>query len=100
MSESFKPYAIQIMHLLMSLLRIENEENGVLCMKIITILHRSFKTALDDQVQPFLDLVVEMYKNMPGVVKETFDTHGSQASTSLANVSTVSSFLFLRKEKS
>ncbi|KAK9468307.1 hypothetical protein V1512DRAFT_100627 [Lipomyces arxii] len=77
MNDHFRPYAIQIMQLLLQLLRTENEENGVLCMKIITALHRAYKAALADQIQPFLDLVIEMYKNMPIVVRDTFELHNS-----------------------
>lgn len=57
----------------MGLLQTENEDNGVLCMKILTSLHRAYKTHLYDQVQPFLDLVIEMYKNIPQVVKDLFN---------------------------
>lgn len=41
-------------------------------MKLITTFHRSFKDQLGDQVQPFMDFVIELYKNIPQVVKETF----------------------------
>ncbi|KAK9238263.1 hypothetical protein V1525DRAFT_117414 [Lipomyces kononenkoae] len=94
MNEPFRQYAVQVMQLLMSLLRIENEENGVLCMKIITGLHRTYKATLGDHVQPFLDLVVEVYKNMPAVVKETFEPHSSSMSQTLTNVSTPGNLSF------
>ncbi|KAK9475364.1 uncharacterized protein V1510DRAFT_427714 [Dipodascopsis tothii] len=93
MNEHYKPYAVQVLLLLMGLLRIENEENGVLCMKIVTGLHRQYKNALDEHVRPFLDLVVEMYKNMPQVVRETFDAHSS-AVPSMLNVSTPGNLSF------
>ncbi|KAK9457474.1 hypothetical protein V1511DRAFT_170812 [Dipodascopsis uninucleata] len=82
MNEHFRQYAPQVMRLLMSLLRTGNEESGVLCMKTITGLHRSYKNSLDDQVQPFLDLVVEIYRNMGIVVKETFENHPSTSTPS------------------
>lgn len=56
----------------MKLLHVDNEENGVLSMKIITNLHRAFKDQLEDQVKPFIEFVTELYKNIPQVVKETF----------------------------
>ncbi|KAK9459333.1 uncharacterized protein V1516DRAFT_508906 [Lipomyces oligophaga] len=89
-NEAFRPFAMRVMQLLMSLLRTENEENGVLCMKIITVLHRTYKSALDEQVQPFLNLVVEMYKNMSVVVKDTFDNHGSSTTPATAPLTAVS----------
>ncbi|KAK9451927.1 uncharacterized protein V1518DRAFT_41913 [Limtongia smithiae] len=92
MNETFRPYAAQVLRLIMSLLQVENEENGVLCMKIITILHRSYKSELSDQVQQFLDVVIQIYQNMPEVVRETFDLHGTPAASSVGasslNVST------------
>ncbi|KAK9477125.1 hypothetical protein V1514DRAFT_353659 [Lipomyces japonicus] len=94
MNEHLRSYAIQLMQLLMTLLRTENEENGVLCMKIITGLHRSYKTVLSAQVQPFLDLVIEMYKNMPVVVKETFDLHSTSVPQQNLSVGTPGNHTF------
>lgn len=64
----------------MKLLRTDNEENGVLCMKILTSFHRAYKTHIQDQVEPFLDLVIEIYKNIPQVVRETFAINAGQSS--------------------
>ncbi|KAI7852465.1 hypothetical protein BDC45DRAFT_550494 [Circinella umbellata] len=58
----------------MHLLRVENEENAVVCVKIIIDLHRSFRHVLEDQVQPFLDIVQEIYQNMEQTVKDAFDS--------------------------
>lgn len=80
-TETLKPHSETILKLLMNLLRNENEENGVACMKILTSLHRAYKTHLFDQVQPFLDLVMDIYKNIPKVVKDLFDTPATNANT-------------------
>lgn len=58
----------------MNLVRIENEENAVLCMKIIMDFHRNYQKTLAEQVQPFLNLIQEMFSKMPQAVKDTFDT--------------------------
>lgn len=84
-NETLKPHAVKILTTIMQLLQQENEDNGVLCMKILTSLHRAYKTHLYDQVQPFLDLVIEIYKNIPQVVKDLFtapagNTPGQQTS--------------------
>lgn len=71
-NDALKEYAPSILKELMTLLRTENEDNGVLCMKILTSFHRSYKTHIQDQVEPFLNLVIEIYKNIPQVVRETF----------------------------
>lgn len=85
-NEVLKPYAIDILKTVMSLLKVENEENGVICMKILTGLHRSYKAMLFEQVQPFLDLVVEIYKNIPQVVNDLFNqTNTSTNATPVTN---------------
>ena len=58
----------------MELVRIENEDNAVLCMKTIMDLERNQVSATASKVQPFLDLIQEMFQLMEKVVKDTFDT--------------------------
>ncbi|ODV96782.1 hypothetical protein PACTADRAFT_39977 [Pachysolen tannophilus NRRL Y-2460] len=79
MNDIFKPYANDILESLMKLLKTENEENGVLCMKIITSLHKSYKQDLGEKVGPFVDIIVEIYTNMPQVVEETFNNPNAQS---------------------
>ncbi|KAI9495464.1 hypothetical protein BDB00DRAFT_870320 [Zychaea mexicana] len=72
-TEPLKEHATELCKTLMHLLRVENEENAVVCVKIIIDLHRSFRHVLEDQVQPFLDIVQEIYQNMEQTVKDAFD---------------------------
>ncbi|KAK6354722.1 hypothetical protein TWF696_003861 [Orbilia brochopaga] len=67
-------HAVELMKVMMALVRIENEENAVLCMKIIMDFQRNYQKTLSDQVQPYLDLIQEMFAKMPQAVKDTFDT--------------------------
>ena len=76
---------------LMDLARVENEDNAVLCMKTIMDLERHQIVATATKVQPFLDLIQEMFKGMEHVVKETFDTSqpsGASGLPSTPNAST------------
>lgn len=73
-ADALKPYAAGIVDLLMNLVRIENEDNAVLCMKTIMDLERHQPEATASKVQPFLDLIQEMFETMEQVVEETFDT--------------------------
>ena len=57
----------------MELVRIENEENAILCMKTIMDFQRHQVRVLADRVQPFLNLIQEMFRKVEGAVKETFD---------------------------
>ncbi|CAN6608795.1 transcription-associated protein 1 [Trichomonascus vanleenenianus] len=91
-NETLKPRAPEILKLVMNLLRNENEDNGVLCMKILTSLHRAYKAFLFDQVQPFLDLVMDIYKNIPQVVKELFSASPQQQQQQQSGTPPVLSF--------
>lgn len=68
-------------------MRVENEDNAVVCVKIIIDLHRAFKHVLEDQVQTFLDVVQEIYQNMDQAVKDAFDNPGTPASAATVSVS-------------
>ncbi|KAG1145231.1 hypothetical protein G6F37_006937 [Rhizopus arrhizus] len=72
-TEALKEYVPELCRTLMKILRVENEDNAVVCVKIIIDLHRSFRHVLEDQVQPFLDIVQEIFQNMESTVKEAFD---------------------------
>ncbi|CAO3681372.1 unnamed protein product [Umbelopsis ramanniana] len=79
-TEPLKEYAPELCRTLLQLMRVENEDNAVVCVKIIIDLHRAFKHVLEDQVQPFLDVVQEIYQNMDQAVKDSFDNPGTPAS--------------------
>lgn len=68
-----EPYAGDMVDLLMELVRVENEENAVLCMKTIMDLARNQVKATANRVQQFLELIQEMFQTMEQVVRDTFD---------------------------
>lgn len=72
MNDTFQPYAEQILDALIKILVDENEDNGVLCMKIVTSLHKAYKNSLADKVQPFVDIINTIYDNMESTVDEVF----------------------------
>ncbi|KAI7863236.1 hypothetical protein BDF14DRAFT_1989138 [Spinellus fusiger] len=78
-TEPLKEFASDICKTLMYLMRVENEDNAVVCVKIIIDLHRSFKNVVEDQVQPFLEIVQEIFCNMEQTVKDCFDTPSTPA---------------------
>ena len=71
--EALEPYAADIVDLLMGLVKIENEDNAVLCMKTVMDFARHQTKATEKKVQPFLDLIQEMFETMEQAVKDTFD---------------------------
>lgn len=72
MTETFEPYSQGILLCLIKILPNENEDNGVLCMKIITSLHKAYKGSLADQVDPFLATIDTVYDNLKQTVKDVF----------------------------
>ncbi|KAI8907173.1 hypothetical protein EDD86DRAFT_232632 [Gorgonomyces haynaldii] len=71
-NDTLKNYASDMMKALLFVLQFDNEENAVVGLKIIVDLHKNYKLLLEDHVQPFLDLVKEMYQNMELTVQMVF----------------------------
>ncbi|EEH23239.2 hypothetical protein PABG_05450 [Paracoccidioides brasiliensis Pb03] len=69
-----EPYAGEMVDLLLELVRIENEDNAVLCMKTIMDLERRQAKATQTRVKPFLELIQELFEMMEQVVRDTFDS--------------------------
>jgi len=88
--EALQPWRTDVLDLLMDLVRIENEENAVLCMKTIMDFQRTYQKQLGDQVQPFLDLIMDMFRQMPKAVKDTFDNVATASGATPAMPSTPS----------
>ena len=84
-AEALKPYAAGIVDVLMGLVRTENEDNAVLCMKTIMDLERYQIEATASRIQPFLDLVQDMFENIEQVVQNTFDTPAQGAAPGTAS---------------
>lgn len=79
LNEIFQPYLKEILSNLMTFLPTENEDNGILCMKIITSLHKAYKLDLGDHVQEFIEIIIKVYTNMPEVVNQTFNVASSDS---------------------
>ena len=75
--EALRTHAETLMQVMLRTVREDNEENAAVAFKVIIDLHRSFKTVLQGQVQPFLELVQQLYMNMGRAVAEAFGGDGS-----------------------
>jgi transformation/transcription domain-associated protein len=69
---ALQPYAANLLKLSMFLLEVENEENAVICLRIIIDLHKSFRPMLENDVQPFLNIVQKIYSDLPATVATVF----------------------------
>ncbi|KAK3373790.1 hypothetical protein B0T24DRAFT_553397 [Lasiosphaeria ovina] len=71
--EPFEPYAEEVADLLMGLIRTDNEDNAVLCVKIVGDIMRHQHKVLGGKVQSYLSLIQELFEQLEGVVREQLD---------------------------
>lgn len=76
-TEPFEPYADEVVELLMLLVRTDNEDNAVLCVKIVSDIMRHQHKILGAKVQPFLTLIRELFEQVERVVREQLDSTSS-----------------------
>ncbi|KAK3308730.1 uncharacterized protein B0T15DRAFT_117158 [Chaetomium strumarium] len=76
-SEPFEPYAEEVVDLLMHLVRNDNEDNAVLCIKIISDIMRHQAKVMGNKVQIFLTLIQELFEHLDKVVREQLDSTSS-----------------------
>ncbi|KAK2117152.1 hypothetical protein P7K49_004038 [Saguinus oedipus] len=51
----------------------ENEENVLICLRIIIELHKQFRPPITQEIHHFLDFVKQIYKELPKVVNRYFE---------------------------
>lgn len=73
--DALRPYVPDLAREVLKILEAENEDNAVVCQRIIIELHKSFRQPpiLEDQVQPFFVLVQRMYQNLPHAMSVVVD---------------------------
>ena len=59
-NDVLRPLVPELMHLAVDVLAKDNEENALVCLRIIFDLHKTFRPTLEQQVQPFLDFVCKV----------------------------------------
>ncbi|KAG6609753.1 Phosphatidylinositol kinase (PIK-L3) [Phytophthora cinnamomi] len=69
-NEALRPYVAQLLQLLMEVLQKDNEDNALIALKTLFDLHRNYRPGLRNEVQPFLELVQLMYKNLQTTMKK------------------------------
>lgn len=77
-NETFQPHAIKVSDKLIEILKVDNEENGLQCMKIITALHKSYKSFMSSKVDEYMDFLKLIYENLSSLVDEQFGIYKSE----------------------
>lgn len=72
-SEVLRPFVQDLLKVAMQVLEQDNEENGLICIRIIFDLLRNFRPTLENEVQPFLGFVCKIYQNFRLTVSHFFE---------------------------
>lgn len=72
-SEVLRPFVQELLKVAMQVLTTDNEENGLICIRIIFDLLRNFRPTVETEVQPFLDFVCKIYHNFKLTVSHFFE---------------------------
>lgn len=81
-SEVLRPFVQDLLKVALHVLTVDNEENGLICIRIIFDLLRNFRPSLENEVQPFLDFVCKIYQNFRATVTYFFEDGGGGAAAS------------------
>ncbi|KAM7251269.1 hypothetical protein ACFE04_023152 [Oxalis oulophora] len=72
-SEVIRPFVEDLLKVAMQVLSTDNEDNGLICIRIIFDILRNFKPGVENEVQPFLDFVLKIYRDFGLTVSHFFD---------------------------
>ncbi|GIZ38419.1 hypothetical protein CKM354_000183600 [Cercospora kikuchii] len=75
-SQAMEPFAEKIVDQCLELVRTDNEDNAVLCLKIVMDICRyhTKSSAVVEKAQPFLDLILDIFDGMEQTIKDTFES--------------------------
>ncbi|GAM17862.1 hypothetical protein SAMD00019534_010370 [Acytostelium subglobosum LB1] len=71
-NDILKPQVQNLLQLSMYLIEVDNEENALVCLRIIMELHKNYRPTLEAEVQPFLNIVNKMYNDLPMTLEKAF----------------------------
>lgn len=72
-SEILRPYVNNILSLMLKLLQIDNEENVLVCLRIIIELHKQYRPPFNPEIQMFLSFVKQIYSDLPKHLPKIFE---------------------------
>lgn len=72
-TELLRPYVGTILSAMLKVLKTDNEENVIICLRIIIELHKQYRPAFTPEVQHFLAFVRQMYMDLPNHMSKIFE---------------------------
>ncbi len=72
-NEHLRPYVKQSLNLMFRLLERENEDNVLICLRIIIELHKQYRPQYSVEIQTFLQFVKGIYRDLPNQLNKIFE---------------------------
>ena len=72
-NDHLRPYLKQILAVMFKLLEFENEENVLVCLRVIIELHKSFRPNFGPEISNFLQFVKSIYRELPNHLNKIFE---------------------------
>ncbi|CRK92144.1 CLUMA_CG005737, isoform A [Clunio marinus] len=88
-SEMVRPYVNNILILTLSLIKEDNEENVLICLRIIIDLHKQYRPAFYPQIKEFLLYIKMIYCNLPNHMDKIFDPRFTRLDTNNVNINDI-----------
>ncbi|CAN0043606.1 unnamed protein product, partial [Choristocarpus tenellus] len=75
-TEVLKPYAHELLLLVMHVIDVDNEDNAITALRIVFDLHKNYRPQLEPEVPRFLQMVNNTYKGLKQSVAQIFGPEG------------------------
>nr|CAD7427559.1 unnamed protein product [Timema monikensis] len=85
-NDHLRPYVKHILTLMLKLLETDNEENALVCLRIINELHRHFRPTFNPEIQHFLNFVKTIYRELPNHLSNIFEPRPNYRVTDLSDI--------------
>ena len=72
-NEHLRPYVKQLLNLMFRLLERENEDNVLICLRVIIELHKQYRPQYSVEIQSFLQFVKGIYRDLPNQLNKIFE---------------------------
>jgi len=71
-TDVFKPYAANVHHMVLNLIPQDNEDNVIVCLRILLDLHRSYRPQFESEAAKFFEIVQRVYAELQSAVLKAF----------------------------
>ncbi|KAK6165821.1 hypothetical protein SNE40_022660 [Patella caerulea] len=77
-NDHLKKFVQPILSLMFRLLKVENEDNVLVCIRIILELHKQYRPHINDEIQDFMQFVKGIYNSLPAHLPKIFEPRSSK----------------------